>query len=233
ANAIDSGGGRNRISRPVAAESNRNNYSQNHLTMNKLLRILTSAALLAILFVSVSSCDKDDDPVKNPRGTITGTVISETGDPVADVTVTVSGADEEDVTVTTATDGTYTVENVTLKTHAVTFSKSGWLTVSMTVNAGDFDDNNMATVDATLVNASAKIIGTISDAQNSGAPLADVAVTVGVAGTATSAADGTYAIENLIADNYTVTFTKASYVTVTKQITPADFVDGVATLDVT
>src|SRR5690606_15306165 len=121
----------------------------------------------------------------------------------------------------------------TLKTHAVTFSKSGWLTVSMTVNAGDFDDNNMATVDATLVNASAKIMGTISDAQNSGAPLADVTVTVGVAGTTTSAADGTYAIENLIADDYTVTFTKASYVTVTKQITPADFVDGVATLDVT
>src|SRR6185369_14479277 len=64
------------------------------------------------------------------------------------------------------------------------------------------------------------------------APLADVTVSVGAAGTTTSGGDGTYAIENLIADNYTVTFTKANYVTITKQVVKSDFVDGKVTINI-
>jgi hypothetical protein len=54
---------------------------------------------------------------------------------------------------------------------------------------------------------------------------------VGVAGTTTTSVDGTYAIENLTVDNYTLTFTKSDYVTLTKQITEADFVGGVVTFN--
>lgn len=201
--------------------------------MSRFLRTLTYLVLLGASFLTVTSCEEDDEPLEKESGTITGVVTDDAGQPVADVTVVVSAVDEDDVTVTTGADGTFTVGDVSLTLHAVTFSKSGWLTVSKSVAAEDFGAERIATVDVTLVNASAKITGTITDAKNDGTPLADVTVTVGVAGTVQSATDGTYAIENLIADNYTVTFSKANYVTVTKQVTPEDFVGGIVTIDVT
>jgi hypothetical protein len=188
--------------------------------------------LLGTFIVSVNSCDKEDDPDAGRLGTITGVVTDESGQPISDVTVTVSGVSEEDVSATTGSDGKYVVESVSLKLHAVTFSKTGWLAVSKTVAAQDFDAGNLATANATLINASAKIIGTITDAKNGDAPLADVTVSVGVAGTSTSGSDGAYAIENLTAANYTLTFTKANYVTVTKSVAIADFQGGVATINV-
>ncbi|HEY0740221.1 MAG TPA: carboxypeptidase-like regulatory domain-containing protein [Chryseosolibacter sp.] len=188
---------------------------------------------LGVMFLTVVSCDNEDEPVQNKLGTISGTVTDAMGQPVPEVTVVVSGVDEEDVSVTTGSDGKFMAEDVSMKLHAVTFSKSGWLTVSKSVDFGDFDDQRVAIVDVSLINASAKIMGTITDAKNAGAPLADVTVTVGVAGTVQSAADGTYAIQNLIADNYTVTFTKPNYVSITRPVTTADFVNGVVTLNVT
>ncbi|MCW5912089.1 MAG: carboxypeptidase regulatory-like domain-containing protein [Cyclobacteriaceae bacterium] len=201
--------------------------------MSTFLRISTFVILLAGFLVTVSSCTKDDDPAGGSLGTITGNVTDAEGQPVPDVTVTVSGVNEQDVSVTTGSDGKYTFQNVSLKLHAVTFSKTGWLTVSKSVEAKDFDGSNIATVNVTLVNASAKITGTLSDAKNGGAPLADATVSVGTAGTVQSGSDGTYAIENLVAGNYTVTFTKANYITVTRQITAADFTGGVATINIT
>ncbi len=188
---------------------------------------------MGAFLVSVISCDKDDDPTNDVEfGAITGVIADGDGQPLSDVTVTLSGIDEEDVSVTSAGDGTYTFDKVSRKTHAVTFSKSGWLTMSLTVSAGDFDDSGVATVNAALTSASAKIVGTITDAKNGSAPLADVTISVGVAGTATSGSDGTYVIENLVPDDYTVTFSKAGYVGINKKITEADFIGGVATIDI-
>lgn len=186
--------------------------------------------LLGALFVSVTACKDDDDPVDASFGTITGTITDEAGQAVPDVNVTVSAVNESDITVVSGADGKFTVENVSLKTHAVTFSKTGWLTVSKTVTVSQFDANRLATVDVNLVNASAKITGTITDAKNGNAPLAGVTVSVGAAGTATSGDDGVYEIGNLVEDNYTVTFTKANYITITRQISKTDFAGGVATL---
>ena len=201
--------------------------------MSKILQTLMYAVLLGTFIVSVNSCKKDDDPVEESLGTITGVVTDETNHPVADVQVKVSGVSETDVTVNTGADGKYTVENVSIKSHSVTFSKTGWLTTSKSIAVKDFDSNDQATVNASLVNASAKITGTITDAKNGDAPLAGVEATVGVAGTATSGADGKYTIENLVAGSFTVTYKKANYVTITRNITAADFVAGVATLNVT
>jgi hypothetical protein len=76
---------------------------------------------MGALIVSLSSCkDDDDDPIQSSRGTISGVVTDDEGAPISDVTVTVSGIQEEDMSVTTGADGSYTVENVTVKTHAVT-----------------------------------------------------------------------------------------------------------------
>jgi len=201
--------------------------------MSQILRILTYVVLMGSIIASVSSCDKNDDPSNSSFGTITGVVTDNAAQPISGVTVTVSGVSENDITITTGADGKYTAESVSLKLHAVTFSKTGWLTVSKSVQATAFGTNKEATVNVSMMNASAKIIGAIADAKNGNAPLADVNVTVGVAGTATSASDGTYTIENLVEDSYMVTFTKANYVTISKSITQADFVDGVATLNVT
>lgn len=201
--------------------------------MSKHLRVLLHFLVLGAFIGVVSSCDKDDDPIQAQFGTITGVVTDDAGEPIADVVVTITGIDEADVSVTTNGDGTYAAENVSLKTHAVKFSKAGWLAISVTVTADEFDSNNVATANATLVNASAKIAGTVRDAKNGDTPLADVNVTVGAAGTVTTAGDGTYVIENLIADQYSVTFSKSGYVTITKEITKADFIGGVATLDIT
>jgi hypothetical protein len=200
--------------------------------MSRILRAFTYVVLLGTLILSVSSCDKDDDPINSGSGTITGVVTDESGQPISDVTVTVSGVKEDDITATTGSDGKYTVPNVTLKLHSVTFSKSGWLTISKSVSASNFNTDKHATADASMVSAVAKIRGTVTDAKNGGVPLAGVTVSVGVAGTSTTGADGTYLIENLVAGSYTVTFTKANYVTVTKPVVKGDFVADIVTLDV-
>lgn len=201
--------------------------------MIRTLRFLSYFVLLGALLFSVSSCEKDDDPANKGTGSITGTVTDGNGDPLSDVTVTVSGINEQDLTATTNSDGEYTITGVSLKLHAVTFSKNGWLTISKSVETKDFDDDKVAIVDATLVTATAKITGLVSDAKHGGDPLSGVKVTVGAAGTVTTGADGRFTIENLIEDNYTVTFTKDEYVTLTKSVAKADFVDGTVTINLT
>lgn len=198
----------------------------------KVLQTFVFAVLLGTIIVSLSSCEEKDEPGTIGYGAVTGTVTDGDGQPVSGVSIVVSGVNEEDILATSAEDGTYTVAQVTFKTHAVTFSKSGWLTVSVTVTAQDFNESEVATANATMVNASSRITGLVLDAKNSGAPLEGVTVTTGVTGTVTTGSDGTFLIENLIADVYTVTFTKANYVSITKAVTAADFIAGVVTLNI-
>lgn len=193
------------------------------------MKIFALSALLGV--VAMTSCKEDENTAENDLGSIVGTVTDEvSGEGVADVTVAVSNVDG---TVTTGSDGKYTVTNVSVATHSVTFSKTGWLTASKTVTAGQFDANSkVATVNVALQNASAKITGTVKDAKNNKAPLAGVIVSIGLAGSDTTDAEGKYTIENLIADDYTVTFSKSGFPPVERNITSGSFVDGVATLDV-
>src|SRR5690606_749572 len=200
--------------------------------MSKKLRAIIYFALLSTFFVSTISCINEDEPIEESRGTITGTVTDSEGQPISDVSVALSGIGEEDVSVTTGSDGKYIFENVTLKTRAVKFSKAGWLAVSVTVNPEKFNSENIAIADMSLVFASAKITGVIKDGKNGDAAREGVTVSVGVAGTVTTEADGIFNLENLIVDNYTVTFTKANFETITKTVNEGDFVDGVATLEI-
>jgi hypothetical protein len=201
--------------------------------MSKILRTLMAFLVVGTFIVSVSSCKKDDDtPTQNGAGTVSGTVTDDGGAPIDGVAVKISGINETDLTATTGADGKYSVSNVSVKSHSVTFSKTGWQTTSKSVSANDFKDN-VATVNASLVNASGKITGKIVDAKNDDAPLEGVAVSVGAAGSVTSAADGTYTIENLVPGAFSVSFTKANYVTVTRSVAATDFVANVATVNVT
>lgn len=197
----------------------------------KILRTFMFLVLLGTIVCVISSCNNDDDPVSKGIGTITGVVLDEAGLPIDGVAVTMGGMKGAEATVNTGTDGKYTLENVSIESHSVTFSKMGYQTISLTVTADKFDGNKVATTTVAMVNASAKISGIISDGKNGGVPLAGVTVSITPAISATTGADGKYSLENLVADDYVVTFIKANYVTLAKKVSKADFVDGVVTLD--
>ncbi|MCD9018814.1 carboxypeptidase-like regulatory domain-containing protein [Parachryseolinea silvisoli] len=201
--------------------------------MSKALQFLRYVVLLGAFAVSFGSCKEDDGPTTE-LGSISGTVTGENGQAIPDVTVTISGVKEEDIVLTTDANGKYSVDGVSMKLHAVTFSKTGLLRTSKSVDASDFDEDKRVIVDVMMLDASKMIVGTIIDATNGDAPLEGVTVTVGVAGSATSGSDGKFSIENLIVDNYSVTFSKKNYVDVTKTVAKTDFdaITGVATVDV-
>lgn len=199
--------------------------------MIRILHNFKYVVLLGTLIMFLTSCSEEDDPTNTEFGTITGMVTDGADQPISGVEVTVSGVNEEDVTTTTGSDGKYTVENISIKTHAVSFAKTGWQTVSVTVTPAKFDADRMATADVSMLNASAKITGKVSDANNGGAGLPGVAVSIG-SESDTTGADGTFMIENLVEGDYTVTFTKEDFVPVTKQVSTASFLDGVATINI-
>ncbi|WP_029906843.1 carboxypeptidase-like regulatory domain-containing protein [Prevotella sp. 10(H)] len=193
----------------------------------RILRTFVFAVLLGTI-VSFASCSDDDESVNVDFGTVTGTVTDLMDNPISGVTVTISDVEGS---VTTGSDGKYSFPNVSMEKHAVSFTKTGYQTISSTVLAGHFDGSKVATISVSMTDASAKITGTILDGNNNGAPLAGVTVTISAEKTATSGSDGTYAIEYLSIDDYTVTFSKAEYVSVIKSVSKSDFVNGVATIN--
>lgn len=199
------------------------------MNLTKILRTFLVAALLGSLVFIVSSCNDDDKATSVDYGTVTGVVTDDNGAAVAGVTVALTGVDG---TVTTGADGKYVMSNVPIESHAVTFSKTGYQTISITVTANKFDGNKVATTNISMLIATAKITGTVTDAKNAGAPLSGVVINYGAAETITTGADGKYIIENLVMGDYTVTFTKDNFVSITRMLTKADFVSEVATLDV-
>jgi hypothetical protein len=199
----------------------------------KNLKKVFHVALIALILMLHFGCKKSHDPTDNRQGQVVGTVTDANGEPISGMKVTLSGINEEDQVTTSGNDGKYSFDNVTYRTHAVTFEKDGWLAVSLTVTANDFDDNGIAKVNVDMVSASARIVGTVSDALQAGEPLSGVTVSIGVAGgTTTTDNDGAFVIPNLIEKNYSVTFTKGGYVDIVRTISAADFVDGIATLHI-
>ncbi|PRD53998.1 carboxypeptidase-like regulatory domain-containing protein [Sphingobacterium gobiense] len=199
----------------------------------KNLKNAFHVALVTLMVMLHFGCKKDHDPTDNRRGQVMGTVTDVDGQPISGVKVTLSGINEEDQVTASGNDGTYSFDNVTYKTHAVTFEKDGWMAVGLTVTAVDFEASGAATINVDMISASARIVGTVTDALQAGEPLSDVTVSIGMAGgTVTTDADGAFVIPNLIENNYTVTFTKSGYVSIVKTVVPADFVDGVATVNI-
>ena len=184
--------------------------------MKHFLRILTLAVLTA---GALAGCS-DDGPKADAQhgvGTVTGTVIDDFGDALGGVTV--SCADGASTT-STDLDGTYALEGVKIGTGIVTFSKSGYQTASVTVTAAKFNAEGVATVDASLEYAAAKIEGRVLDAKNGNAPLEGATVSISESQSVTTGADGRYALENLPLDTYDVTFAKEGYATIVRKIGP-------------
>lgn len=198
----------------------------------RVLKWIGLAGVALMLTSGLAGC-KDDD---NDGSTVfsdcrvSGTVTDEQANPVEGVAVTYKGLD---IAATTASDGTYTLAGVPKKSGIVTFAKDGYQTASVTVTARKFDEQGLANVDVELVYASARIKGVVYDANNGGAPMPGVKVSVSASQSDITGADGSFEIKNLILQDYEVTFAKEDYSNVVKKLTMADFTDGIAELSIT
>ena len=197
------------------------------MKQTKIFRTFLLAAFGGALMLMFNSCNKDD-PSGKDLGTVSGIVTDELGMPVSNVKVVISGVDGS---VMSASDGKYVVEKVSIESHSIVFSKDGYKTTSATVTAAKFDANKQATMNVSLVEAPAKIIGTVVDARNGNAPLAGVTVSVSAIETAVTGSDGKYEIKNLPISDYKVTFSKTDYATITKTVNKDNFANNVVTLD--
>lgn len=188
----------------------------------KTLKTLGAMALAAVLFgMAFTSCKEDEN--KNPEietGTVSGTVTSDIGSPIADVTVEIADIKK---TATTDAFGSYKIDGVTMTKHSVTFKKDGFAETAVSITEKSFVDKVAKNVDAVMAVACAAIKGTTVDAKNGNAPLAGVTISLNGAKNIETGADGTFNFDNLTIDDYTLTFTKAGCVTVEKKVEKASF----------
>ncbi|MCI9285537.1 MAG: carboxypeptidase regulatory-like domain-containing protein [Muribaculaceae bacterium] len=200
------------------------------MKLKNLFKAIGLTALFMGMATMVQSCS-DDDKNGGPLefGSVTGVVTDEFDAPLEGVTVT---NDENETTALTDAAGKFTIENISVGSHIITFSKADYQTVSVTVYGAKFDKNRVATVSAYMEYAAAKIRGVVIDSKAGGAPLAGATVSVSASQSVTTGADGAYEISNLPLKDYTVTFAKTGYTAVTRNIKVSDFTDGVATLDI-
>jgi hypothetical protein len=156
--------------------------------------------------------------------TVSGTVTTGAGEAVSGVTVVaVSHTGPADESAVTGSDGRYTVEGVPAGSYTVEFEPNGlhyayrWYdekeseseATSLTLTSGEAKTG----VDANLVRTAAEIKGTVTDTH--GQPVAGLEVVVtegegGIVATATTAADGTYAVDGLHGGTYEVEFEPGS-----------------------
>lgn len=140
-------------------------------------------------------------------GTIAGTVTDTSAQPISGANVATSPGGYSG---TTNGSGQYTITNVPIGSYGVTASKSGYS--SDTENGVNVSDGQTATVNFTLEAGAAtgSITGWVKDASNN--PLGGAVVQTLTGGhVATTAADGTYALANVLPDTYTVQAAKSGY----------------------
>lgn len=182
---------------------------------------------VAFLFGSTSCSDSDSDHLS--YGTVQGTVTSEEGLPLADVQVLVSGMSE---TTQTGVDGTYVIENVSIESHSITFSKEGRETISTTVVGGSFKNGNVATSDVVMLDASSVIKGLVLNAKDGEKPFEGVTVSISSTQQVKTGKDGRFEFKNVKTADYTLTFTVDGFSTINRKLAGSDFIDGVAELPV-
>ena len=203
----------------------------------KKLKVFGLMTMLISMVFMVSSCSDDDTGGGAlSYGKVTGVVTDDLSSPLEGVTVQVDGsgitATPDGPRATTNSQGVYTLENISIGTHIITFTKADYQTVSVTVVAGKFNEEQVAEVSPKMEYAAAKIKGKVTDAGKGSAPLEGVTVSISSTQTTTTGSDGTFEIGNLPLADYTVTFTKDGYASIVKKVVMADFVDGIATTDV-
>jgi len=183
-------------------------------------------ALSGATAVANSCEDTPDTGEISDYGTLKGVVKDTQGEVLSGVEVGVKGTD---ATVSTGNDGTYVFENVPVATQLVTFRKSGYAVVGMTVPKNKFIDG-VAVLNPVLEFANAKISGMVLDAQNGNVPFEGVDVSIGNK-SMTTGADGKFLFEELTIQDYTLTLSKTGCASVTKELKADMFVDGIIEVD--
>lgn len=121
--------------------------------MKNLRRFGTFMFLGTAVSLLVISCHKSDEVIVTPPtvavvNSISGRVTSISGDAISGATVTMDGS----TTATTASNGTFTIANVTMGDHAMKASASGKVAVEGTVNVASSDKGTNAVWEAALAN---------------------------------------------------------------------------------
>lgn len=199
------------------------------MVTKKLFNLLTTIFLLGCLAWMATSCSDDDDKGGLGTGTVSGIITDDYDAPLEGVAVKLEGGT---ATATTNANGEFTLNEVAKDKAILSFSKQNYQTISVTITPKSFS-NGVALVNASMIYAAAKIYGTVLDGKHGNAPLAGVQVSISETQTVTTGADGTFVIDNLPLDAYTVTFTYDGYETVTRTLGIDGFIDGTATVDVT
>ena len=156
-------------------------------------------------------------------GTIRGTVRYDNNTAAENVSISFAKSGTTVGNTTTANNGTYSQDNLSLGVYNIAFTKSDYLTTSQSATLAT--DNQTITANVTLLADSCSagtISGTISDAV-SGSAKTDVSLSVRsglsvtsgstTGTTATSAANGTYTLSSMSAGGYTVQVSINGYLT--------------------
>lgn len=162
----------------------------------------------------------EDTTMSATTGAITGRIVDEAGDPIAEATVTITvrrgrQASATSFTTTTDADGWYRIGNVPQGTYSLTMSRSGYTTatVDVTVTTSNVTDPPDTTITATgddivvIGGGTGSIFGKVTDASDIDVGVADAYVYVPLAAPGhrateviahdKSQTDGSYALENL------------------------------------
>ena len=124
----------------------------------KKLKVFGLMAMLISMVIMASSCSDDDT-----GGRALSYGKDDLSSPLEGVTVLVDGsgitAAPDGPQTTTNSQGVYTLENISIGTHIITFTKADYQTVSVTVVAGKFNEEQVAEVSPKMEYAAAKIKG--------------------------------------------------------------------------
>lgn len=200
------------------------------MRITKLIKSIGLATLLGVFSIFAPGCSDDDPAQRNVGfGTVSGCVTDEQQNPVQGVVVSMP---ETEISTSTGVDGRYTLSGVPMTSGIISFTKEGYQTASVTVVASKFDENKQATVNVELVYANARIVGVVYDANAGGVPMAGATVSVSATQKTETDNSGNFELAGLILQDYEVTFSKDGYTPVIRKVSINDFVDGVASLEV-
>ena len=156
-------------------------------------------------------------------GTIRGTVRYDNNTAAENVSISFAKSGTTVGNTTTANNGTYSQDNLSLGVYNIAFTKSDYLTTSQSDTLAT--DNQTITANVTILAANCSagtISGTISDAV-SGSAVSGISLSVRsglnvtsgstTGTTATTATNGTYTLSSMNAGGYTVEASKTGYIT--------------------
>ena len=155
-----------------------------------------------------------DEQVDPEFGDVSGTVTdSGTNDPIEGATITLDGE-----TATTGADGTFAIDDVETGTYTATASAEGYEDASEDVTV---EADTTTTVDFALTEAVAPefgdVAGTVTDGDTED-PIEGATITLN-GETATTGADGTFAIDDVEVGEYTITASADGYAEASETVT--------------